>query len=130
MLLPQLEKNNQTLEEMIATLKQPVETQEVRFKLEQTDYRTLGEQVIADLAEIQVAGWQVDPENEEGIRFKLSDGFGSGWFLLRMSLHEPLLVLQVENDQNGIIPLVLQEMHQFLNAYEKVNQEKLVALLN
>lgn len=130
MLLPQLEKNNQTLEEMIATLKQPAETQEVRFKLEQIDYRALGEQVIADLAAIEVPGWQVDPENEEGIRFKLSDGFGSGWFLLRMSLHEPLLVLQVENDQTGIIPMVLQEIHQFLKPYDKVNQEKLVALLN
>ena len=129
MLLPQLQANGQTLEGLIADLKQPVETQEVRFKLEQADYRSLGEQVIADLAKQYVVGWTIDPENEEGIRFKLSAPFGSGWFLLRMSLHEPLLVLQVENDEIGHLPAVLQEIHEFLNTYEKVNQEKLLPLL-
>ena len=129
MLLPQLQASGQSLESLIADLKQPVETQEVRFKLEQADYRTLGEQVIADIAQVEVAGWTIDPENEEGIRFTLSAPFGSGWFLLRMSLHEPLLVLQVENDEAGHLPAVLQEIHHFLNAYEAVNQEKLVELL-
>ena len=114
---------------IIADLKQPVETQEVRFKLEQADYRSLGEQVIADLAKQQVVGWTVDPENEEGIRFKLSAPFGSGWFLLRMSLHEPLLVLQVENDEIGHLPAVLKEIQRFLTAYAQVNQEKLLPLL-
>jgi hypothetical protein len=46
-----------------------------------------------------------------------------------MSLHEPLLVLQVENDEAGIIPSVLREIHQFLKAYEEVNQEKLLPLI-
>ena len=129
MLLPQLQAENQTLEGLIADLKQPAEAQEVRFKLEADEYRKLGEAVIQDLANHQVAGWTVDPENDEGIRFKLSDDFGSGWFLLRMSLHEPLLVLQVENDEAGIIPSVLREIHQFLKAYEEVNQEKLLSLI-
>ena len=129
MLLPQLQANGQTLEGLIADLKQPVETQEVRFKLEQVDYRSLGEQVIADLAKQQVVGWTIDPENEEGIRFKLSAPFGSGWFLLRMSLHEPLLVLQVENDEAGYLPAVLKEIQRFLTAYAQVNQEKLLPLL-
>lgn len=130
MLLPQLQENDQTLESLIADLKQPAETQEVRFKLEAEDYRALGETVIKDIAETSVTGWTVDPENDEGIRFKLSDPFGSGWFLLRMSLHEPLLVLQVENDEVGIIPAVLKEIHQFLNSYDQVNQEKLLPLID
>lgn len=129
MLLPQLATENQSLEEMIAALKQPVETQEVRFKLEVTDYQSLGKQVIADFAQTQIPGWTIDPENEEGIRFKLTEDFGSGWFLLRMSLHEPLLVLQVENDQTGMIPLVLDKIHIILNRYKKVNQQQLHSLL-
>lgn len=128
MLLPQLKAKNQTLEEMISELKQPVETQEVRFKLEVSDYQRLGQKVIKDLSNIVIPGWKVDPENEEGIRFKLDESFGSGWFLLRMSLHEPLLVLQVENDEAGIVPLVLKEIHRFLTAYPEVNQDALLAL--
>lgn len=129
MLLPQLQAKGETLEEMIAELKQPVETQEVRFKLEAKDYRPLGERVIADLSTIQVSGWTIDLENEEGIRFKLDKDYGSGWFLLRMSLHEPLLVLQVENDQVGMVVPVLQKIQQFLTDYPAVNQESLLALL-
>ena len=78
--------------------------------------------------------WQVeditqDLENHEGVRFNVTGKYGSGWFLLRMSLHEPLLVLQVENDEEGKIPLVLQQIHEQMNQFPKVNQEKLLAHL-
>ncbi|GEN91236.1 phosphomannomutase/phosphoglucomutase [Tetragenococcus koreensis] len=129
MLLPELQAEGKTLESLIADLKQPLETQEVRFKLEADDYRALGEQVIEQIADIDIFGWEVDPENEEGIRFRLSQPYGQGWFLLRMSLHEPLLVLQVENDEAGHILPVLKKMQQFLNNYPDVNQEKLVPLI-
>lgn len=129
MLLPKLTENGQTVDDLIADLAQPVETQEVRFKLEVEDFKALGKQVIADLANYPVAGWTINPENEEGIRFTLSEPFGKGWFLLRLSLHEPLLVLQIENDEAGHMPAVLQTLHDFLAAYPSVNQTKLVELL-
>lgn len=129
MLLPQLEASGESLVGMIEELQQPVETQEVRFKLEVKAYRALGEQIIADLATIEEAGWSVNPENDEGIRFKLEAPYGSGWFLLRMSLHEPLLVLQVENDQAGFILPVLKRLQVFFDEYSAVNQEKLMSLL-
>ena len=45
------------------------------------------------------AGFVENPENQEGVRFSVKDPYGKGWMLLRLSLHEPLLVMQVENDQ-------------------------------
>ncbi len=100
------------MDDLIAQLKQPLETQEVRFKLE-ADYRALGEQVIADLRNTSLEGFAFNPENEEGVRFDLTEPYGDGWLLLRMSLHEPLLVLQVENDQIGHIPAVLRTLSAF-----------------
>ncbi|WP_156018104.1 phosphomannomutase/phosphoglucomutase [Streptococcus ruminantium] len=129
MLLPKLQAQGQSLDDLIAQLKQPVETQEVRFKLESPDYRKLGEQVIADLRQTQFEGFTFNPENEEGVRFDLTAPYGEGWLLLRMSLHEPLLVLQVENDQAGHIPAVLQTISTFLDKYPTVNQEKLKELM-
>lgn len=129
MLLPKLKENRQTLDDLISELKQPVETKEVRFKLEVENYRQLGEQVIKDLANYSVPGWTIDPENEEGIRYTLTPPYGEGWFLLRMSLHEPLLVLQVENDLPNQIKPVLIEIQKFLNNYAQVNQAKLVEFL-
>lgn len=129
MLLPKLQAQGQSLDDLIAQLKQPVETQEVRFKLESPDYRKLGEQVIAALRQTQFEGFTFNPENEEGVRFDLTAPYGEGWLLLRMSLHEPLLVLQVENDQAGHIPAVLQTVSTFLDKYPTVNQEKLKELM-
>lgn len=129
MLLPQLAEKGQSVDDLIADLKQPVETQEVRFKLETEEFKALGQKVIADFANVEVAGWTVNPENEEGIRFTLTEPFGQGWFLLRLSLHEPLLVLQVENDEAGHIPAVLKEISRLLAAYPAVNQSKLLELV-
>ncbi len=129
MLLPQLAQKGQKVDDLIVDLKQPVETQEVRFKLEREDFKALGRQVIADLKDYPVTGWSFNPENEEGIRFILSEPFGRGWFLLRLSLHEPLLVLQIENDLPNYMPAVLETLHTFLSNYPDVNQDKLLELL-
>lgn len=129
MLIPKLQAEGKSLDDLIAQLKQPLETQEVRFKLEAADYRALGEQVIADLRNTSLEGFAFNPENEEGVRFDLTEPYGDGWLLLRMSLHEPLLVLQVENDQTGYIPAVLRTLSAFLDQYPAVNQEKLKELL-
>ena len=59
----------------------------------------------------------------------LRDNYGDGWFLLRLSLHEPLLVLQIENDVAGLMPIVLKQIHELMNHFPKVNQEKLLAHL-
>ncbi|NQL61813.1 phosphomannomutase/phosphoglucomutase [Streptococcus suis] len=128
MLLPQLQKDGKSLDDLIAQLKQPLETQEVRFKLEVEDYRALGEQVIADLQATSIAGFIFNPENEEGVRFDVTAPYGDGWFLLRMSLHEPLLVLQIENDQTGYMPSILKRLSEFLDGYPAVNQTKLKEL--
>lgn len=129
MLLPTLQAQGITLDDLIKDLKQPAETLELRFKLKNDDYRSLGMQVIADLSGKMKTGWQVDLDNEEGIRVNLREDYGSGWFLLRMSLHEPLLVLQIENDEAGQIAKLLPEIHEFLADYPEVDQEKLLALL-
>lgn len=128
MLLPKLQKDGKSLDDLIAQLKQPLETQEVRFKLEVEDYRALGEQVIADLQATSIAGFIFNPENEEGVRFDVTAPYGDGWFLLRMSLHEPLLVLQIENDQSGYMPSILKRLSEFLDGYPAVNQTKLKEL--
>lgn len=131
MLLPKLKKEGRTLSELIESLKQPAETQEVRFKIEAKEVRAYGEQVITEIAQFveKQAEMTVDPENHEGVRVNVSGEYGSGWFLLRMSLHEPLLVLQVENDVAGKNQRVFQDLADFFEKYEQINTEKLAAIL-
>lgn len=131
MLLPKLKEKNIELSDLIADLKQPAETTEVRFKISGEDYKLLGESVIVGMHDLvaQTPGFSIDMDNEEGIRTNVSQGYGDGWFLLRMSLHEPLLVLQVENDMNGKNTDVLSKLLPFFNRYEFLNTEPLKKLL-
>lgn len=132
MILPQLRKQNQTIVSLIEDLKQPAEADEIRFEILADDFQAYGQDVIADLSEFvaETKGFEVEPENVEGIRVNLSNPFGKGWFLMRMSLHEPLLVLQVENDISDCNRSVFLKLESFLKTYEEldlVNLKKYLA---
>ena len=131
MLLPELNLQKKTLSDLISTLKQPEETQEVRFAIEVEDYETYGLKVIDEMTNFvnETNGFEIDADNDEGIRVDVSGPFGMGWFLLRMSLHEPLLVLQVENDLKGYNKDVFTKLEPFFKQYEHLNLEKLQAVL-
>lgn len=48
------------------------------------------------------AAWSLEPVNHEGHRVNVDEGEGRrGWLLLRQSLHDPLLVLNIESDTQG-----------------------------
>jgi hypothetical protein len=48
------------------------------------------------------SNWSMEAVNYEGWRVTVDQGDGRrGWLLLRQSLHDPLLVLNVESDQEG-----------------------------
>ena len=61
----------------------------------------------------------IEPANLEGVRVNTSGQYGAGWMLLRMSLHEPLLVLNLESDQAGAIKKLREKMKDFF--YEQVD---------
>ena len=41
--------------------------------------------------------WKIADDNREGVRVSVLDG----WFLIRMSLHDPLLPINIESDSAG-----------------------------
>ena len=129
MLLPRLIERGETLDHLIKRLVQPKEVVEVRFKIETEDFKAYGNEVIKEFPQWLPQDWVVNPENEEGVRIDFKGEYGDGWLLLRMSLHEPLLVLQIENDLVGYQTKILEAIHQIMNRYPKINQNKLEALL-
>lgn len=132
MLLPELNKEGKQLSDLIKNLKQPAEAQEVRFAIEVDDFQEYGHEVIKDMEDFveKTDGFEIEPDNTEGIRVNVSEPLGSGWFLLRMSLHEPLLVLQVENDETGKNHEVFQILESFFKQYEALNLDKLYKILD
>ena len=69
----------------------------------------------------KVEGWSLVPNNYEGVRVNVGENCGDGWFLLRMSLHEPVLALNVESDVAGGIQMIVNKLSKFLEQYKELN---------
>lgn len=72
-----------------------------------------------------VSGFSIVKENYEGIRVNCDKNNGDGWFLLRLSLHEPVLALNIESDIKGGTQIIIDKLMDFLNRYEKLSKDSL-----
>lgn len=109
--------------DLIDGLQEPVETEEIRFVIDLDDYSDYGQKIIHDLETFgrEHPDFTFVADNKEGVRFDVSGKFGDGWFLLRMSLHEPKLVLQMENDFEGSIEELKRTLLPFFEKYKDIN---------
>lgn len=117
-----LKKSGGSLESFIKDLKEPKEECERRYKIALEDFKPYGEKVIADLEKLAEKrdGWQAEQTNYEGIRINTNVENGDGWFLLRMSVHDPILVLNCESNSAGGTDKMLEALAEFLSDYDKL----------
>lgn len=104
------------LDAMIATLREPAESKEVRLPLLGKDFKADGAAVLERLAQnvATLPGASIAPDNREGIRVNLDAQHGDGWFLLRLSLHDPLMPLNFESDSKGGVHVIAQAVYGLL----------------
>ena len=124
-------KEGYKLESLIADLAEPAESKEFRFNILQEDFKPYGLDVLEKLQTYaaQQEGWSIAPNNYEGVRVNLDDAHGNGWFLLRMSLHDPLMPLNIESDSEGGVLTIAKELAGFLNSCEKLDIAKFAAFV-
>lgn len=110
-----LKQEGSTLGSLIADLQEPTESREVRLNITAEDFRQAGRLVIAQVMEYANAAetWHIAPDNREGVRitFDLNGGMDNGWFLLRLSVHDPVLPLNVESDVAGGVVQMLTALY-------------------
>ncbi|MBR6360230.1 MAG: phosphomannomutase/phosphoglucomutase, partial [Clostridia bacterium] len=112
-----LAKEGKSLESLISNLREPVEEKELRFKILSEDFRPEGEKIISLFAAEAEnrEGWKPAEDNYEGIRINCADG--NGWFLLRLSVHDPIIVLNSESDEpDGVRKICAQVYETIKNA--------------
>ncbi|MBO5339543.1 MAG: phosphomannomutase/phosphoglucomutase [Oscillospiraceae bacterium] len=124
-------KEGYTLESLIADLAEPAESKELRLNIIPEDFKTYGQSVLDGLQEYAAKqpGWSIAPNNYEGVRVNLDADHGNGWFLLRMSLHDPLLPLNIESDVPGGVMTIAKELAPFLLSCEGLDTGKLAAFV-
>ena len=125
--LARAKKEGYTLESLIDSLEEPAESVEFRMNILVDDFKTYGQQVIEELTAYAAnqPGWSVAPDNHEGIRVNLDEAHGNGWFLLRLSLHDPLLPLNIESNEVGGAKKIASELTRFIRNYDRLDAKKL-----
>jgi len=150
-----LKKEGKGIDSLIASLKEPAEAREVRMDLKDSDYKEYGARILSDLraalsagtgtdaaaaagtgpgtadadgagaADAALSGMSLVSPNYEGVRINFAPGCGSGWCLLRQSLHDPLMPLNMESNSPGGVDIIAGRMKNFLSQYKDLDISKL-----
>lgn len=110
--LARLKRQGKSLADLISQLQEPAESQEFRLTIQQEDFKTYGNQVIEKLqvfAQTQ-PDWKLVPNNYEGVRIACQSPAENGWFLLRLSLHDPVMPLNIESNTSGGVDKIAKRL--------------------
>ncbi len=116
----QLRREGKDISDLISNLKEAKEEREIRIKITETDFRACGERVISELLEYAESkdGWCVADDNREGVRVSFREGDGDGWFLLRLSVHDPIMPLNIESNCDGGVKIICEKIMSFLKTQQ------------
>lgn len=125
-----LAEKGETLESLISELCEPAEEKELRFKILCDDFRPEGEKIVALFEKEAVShiGWSSCDDNHEGIRINTDKENGNGWFLLRLSVHDPIIVLNSESDEIGGILTMAKDILKVISKAENIDLLDISAL--
>nr|WP_315020065.1 phosphomannomutase/phosphoglucomutase [uncultured Aminipila sp.] len=139
-----------TLDSLISDLEDPVEAMEVRLPITCEDFAAYGDRIIEDLqlwasmkdcakrdedgniVPVEEGGCclchcgiSVVEPNYEGVRVNFDETHGDGWCLLRKSLHDPIMPLNIESNIEGGCKQIVEKLRPFLSAYKQLDISKL-----
>ena len=123
-----LSKQGKTLEGLIENLREAKEEKELRFKILCDNFRPEGEKII-ELFENEAkvnSDFTACNDNHEGIRINSANG--NGWFLIRLSVHDPIIVLNSESDSEGGILKMFKAVYDVMSKAENIDKLDISAL--
>ncbi len=126
--MAQLNKDGQSLTSLIDKLPKPAESKEFRINISAADFKSYGENVISELGHLtsSKSGWELVPNNYEGVRVSVQSAKVKGWFLLRLSLHDPVIPLNIESDQEGGVEIIAGELLDFFEPFDQLDLKSLI----
>jgi len=101
----------------IASLREPSEEKEFRLKFKNGNLNCGAEVLESLVAACKNAGFDVDPDSCEGIRAFMHGGN----FILRQSVHDPLLSLNIESYILGGVKKIARELLTLLTLYKELD---------
>ena len=114
--------------ELVDGLQEPVESAELRLPVlpyEDWDPEEEVQAIVEGILSHTLTHpeWQMAPDNREGVRitFNLDGGVNNAWFQLRMSVHDPVMVLNAESAIPGGVKRILNALYELIRDTEYVD---------
>lgn len=124
----QLRREDRDIKDLIENLIVPKGAYEYRISITGDNVREDSAAVLNELREkVKITEYlEEDSNNYEGVRVNYNLENDKGWFLLRSSLHEPVLALNIESDNSEDVRSVLGEIKKILEKFQmlKLNFKK------
>ncbi len=116
-------KNKMDLSHLIEKLNYPAEMAEFRLKIKGVEnFRAYGNKILSEFQSRAIdRGIEIAEPNFEGVRLNFGDDEKIGSALLRMSLHEPKMPLNVESKFKGGLKKIIAEIKNLLNDFEHLD---------
>jgi phosphomannomutase len=121
--MARLRTEGRELIDLIANLESPAESSEFRFSIRTENFGEYGNHVIEKLTELSSSqdGWEIVSPNYEGLRVQCNDPSEQGWFLLRLSLHDPVMPLNIESAVDGGIKRIADKLEHLLKSFRELD---------
>lgn len=125
--MAQMGKKGKKLDSLIEALKDPAEEKELRFKIKAEDFRAYGNDVICKLEEYALSqqDMRIADDNREGIRIYFDSDDKNGWLLLRLSVHDPIMPLNIESNVKGGVIKIAERFAEFIKDMDKLDVKPL-----
>ena len=117
--LARIRREGKTLESLIADLRQPAEAAEMRLSITAEDFKAYGQQVLEDFRTFCAADprFHIVSPNYEGVRVAFDDEEVKGWLLIRLSLHDPVIPINLESANDGGVDILKERIRPFIEAH-------------
>ena len=123
-----LHAEGKTIDSVISNLADPADEKEIRIPINCPEYGSYGDKVLKGLEAFATAknGLALEKPNYEGVRinFDGNDCGAEGWCLLRKSLHDPLMPLNMASNEENGCEKIWAIMEDFLQQYKELEINK------
>ena len=115
-------KEGKQIGSFIEKMKKGFDEREIRMKILTEDFSAYGKDVLEGFeARAKESGYDVAPNSYEGVRLSFKSEDVQGWVLLRMSLHDPLMPMNLEGVRPGDCDKILEIVKELLAGYDKLD---------
>lgn len=120
--LAQAKAQGKKLDSLIEKLPPLVEEGEYRFKISGDDFKAYGNKVLEEFkSRAKAAGYEM-PQSYEGVRLSFKGEDIQGWILLRMSLHDPVMPLNIEGGRKGDLEKLVEIARTLTDGFDRLDR--------